>query len=572
MDKNGYNKKLLLLPFKRDILILFSLGFLSSLFYLAAPYFSKLFIDTSFANRDAGSFLKFTLAGAGIFCFSLFFKALVDLTRSRLRVRIRLRLANRFISKLHSLDLAFFEGQPVGETIYRISDTDRVSVFIVELLPNFLVTIFRAFVVLGISFLLNTSLTMVVVIASPVFFLQNTYLRRKLKPVYEEIWNRNSLFFKKVQEGFSKVLIIKASGLENFQKRLYLKTLADILRLNVKNIRWSIVSSLSSTFISKAIFGIISVYGGWLIIKGRMTLGGYTASMIYITQLGGLINSLGLNFEYFVHDAISLSRFFEVMEAEPKIKDTPGAVALSSIKDEIRLEGIHFGYDPDKPVLSNVSIGIRGGNWIGLVGPSGCGKTTMVNLILRLYDPWGGTITLDGLDLRKLTLRSLRSRIAVATQEPLLFDLSFAENISYGMRGVGREKVEAAARLAQLHDFIIRLPRQYDTVIGENACRLSQGYKQRVALARAICRDTDLLILDEATSSIDSATEEKIINALRIARGGRSTIIISHRLSTIKDAEQVYFFRSDGRIEEGSHRELLDTSRFYREFFQNQVG
>jgi ATP-binding cassette subfamily B protein len=368
------------------------------------------------------------------------------------------------------------------------------------------------------------------------------------------------------------MLIIKALGLEPFQRRAYLRSLIKNIRWRIKSFRWSVISSVSANFLSKAIYGIITLYGGWLIIKGKLTLGSYTAVMLYIAQLGGLLGSFGYKLEYFVRETVSLEKFFEVMDLEPRIKDSPGAQKLNSIKGEIHFKNVWFGYKEDEPILRGIEFKMPPASWIGIVGPSGCGKTTLINLILRLYEPWDGQILLAGLALKQLKLRSLRERISVATQQPLLFDISIKENIGHGLMGVREQEIFEAARVSCVHDFIMQLGRGYDTLAGEDACCLSQGLKQRIALARAIIRNPDLLILDEATSSIDSLTEEKIFKALRQRRQGLSTIIISHRLFSVKDADRIYFLRQDGKIEEGLHEQLLSDSPQYSDFFQNQLN
>jgi ATP-binding cassette subfamily B protein len=292
--------------------------------------------------------------------------------------------------------------------------------------------------------------------------------------------------------------------------------------------------------------------------------------MLYIAQLGAILGSLGYKLEYFTQGTILLEKFFEVMNLEPRIKDLPGAVNIRFLKGEIHFNDVWFGYQQNRPILKGVNFTIPPSFWISIVGPSGCGKTTLVNLILRLYEPSRGKVLLDGLDLRLIRLESLRKKIAIATQQPFLFDVPIKENIAYGLKGVSEEQITQAAKAACVHDFIEQLPKGYDTLIGEDACRLSQGLKQRIAIARAIARDPDLLILDEATSSVDSPTEERIFKALREKRQGLSTIVVSHRLFSIKDADRIYFFRQDGNIEEGTHSQLLFASPLYRDFFQNQ--
>jgi ABC-type multidrug transport system fused ATPase/permease subunit len=555
--------------YKKQILVLFFLGLFSSSLSLITPYLSKLFIDKAFIAKDFDKFFNLSILGAGIFIFAMLFKVSGDIVKNRIAVKLKLNLANRFIRKFYSLDLGFFQAKSVGENIYRISDTENVANFILEQCPNFLVDIFKLLIILGVSFLINVRMTVLLLVLSPLFILHSVYLQKKLRAIYEDIWKCSASISKKIYEAFSRILIIKVFGLESHQRHIYLRSWIKNTRWRIKSFRWTIITSLSSSFLSKAIYGAITLYGGWLIIKGKMTLGSYTAVMLYLAQLGGLLESLSNNFAYITQEAVSLNKFFEIMNAQPKIKSAPDAKTLQAIKGEIQFKGVRFGYN-GKPVINELNFKIPPASWIGIVGPSGCGKTTLVNLILRLYDPEEGRIYLDGLDLREINLSSLRDKIAIATQQAFLFDVSLKENISYGFKNIKPEEIVEAAKIACVHDFISQLSQGYDTFIGEDACCLSQGLKQRIAIARAILRNPCLLILDEATSSVDFLTEERIFRGLRQKRQGLSTIIVSHRLFSIKDAERIYLLRDDGKLEEGTHNQLLSESAVYREFFHNQ--
>lgn len=560
------------LPYKKNIFQLVILGLFSSVFFLVGPYLSKLYIDKSFLNKDIAVFLKLTVLGVIIFLFSTLSSFIESVVKNRISLKLKLNLATKFIKKMYSLDLSFFQEKSTGENVYRITNIDVIHKFIVDDLPGILVDIFKFTIILGVSIFLNFKLTITLLILSPLFLLKSIYIRKKTALFYAEIWKVNARLFTKVQESFSKILIIKALKLETYHRRLHVKVLIENIRLGLKTFRWSIINSLSSTFLSKAIFGLISLYGGWLIIRGDLSLGTYTAAMIYITQLGRLIQSISFNFENFVNLNVFLKKFFEVMNIEPKIKNLTGAKDINYLRGEILFKNVVFGYERDRQIIKDLNLKIPEKLWVGIVGPSGSGKTTLINLILRLYEPCSGEIFLDKFNLRQIRIESLRNRIAVATQEPLLFDFSIEENIGYGLKHISKDEITEATRIVQAYDFIEQLPERYDTLIGENACRLSQGFKQRIALARAIVRNPDLLILDEATSSIDSASEEKVLRQLRLKRAGRSTIVISHRLVTIKDADMIYFFGPNGVVENGSHQELVSKSQSYREFFKSQMG
>lgn len=557
--------------YKKQIFALFLLSLSSCLFFLVSPYLSKLFMDEAFISRNLKKFFNLSFLGVAIFIFSTVIKVVGDIIRNRITIKLKLNLTNKFIRKFYSLDMAFFQSKSVGENVYRLWRTEDIASFILDECPSLLVDIVKFPVILGVSLWLNIPMTIFLVALSPLFLFRSLYLQKRLKLVYEEMWKTSALLSQKVYESFSKALLIKAFRLEFYERHIYLRYLIKNIRCKLKHFRFGLIDSVTSSALSKAIYGAIALYGGWLIIKGNLTIGSYTAVILYLTQVGGLLESFTHRFEYFIERAVSFEKFFEIMESEPKIKDAPRALNLTSVKGEIKFSNVCFGYQEKEPIFKKINFTIPPSSWVGIVGPSGGGKTTLINLLLRLYEPQEGRILLDGLELEKIKLKSLGENIAIATQQPFLFDLSIKENISYGLRGISQEKIDEATKIAGVFAFINQLPKKYDTFIGEDACRLSQGLKQRISLARAILREPRILILDEATSSVDSLAEERIFLALRKKRQGLSTIIISHRLFSVREADRIYFLEKDGVIKEGKHCQLLEVSPSYRNFFHNQM-
>lgn len=530
-----------------------------------------MFIDNSFLNKDLSAFLRIGFWGILIFVLSFLFNVIESLIKNRIRIKIKLDLSRKFIRKFYSLDMAFLYSASGGENIYRLYDIDNIVNYIIDELPRLLIDILKVSVIIIISFYISQRLTIFFLALTPLFIIRTIFLKDKIQRIHGELWISNAGISRKVYESMANISIVKALGLESFQRYAYARILIENIRLGLQRFKLLIAGDIVSTFSSKIIFGIISLYGGWLIIRGVLSIGSYTALMLYLTQLGGSLQSLTYALEYFMQRKISLEKFSEIIEREPSIIDSSSATKLNSINGEIRFRDVYFGYEKSRPIFKAISLSMSAKQWIAITGPSGCGKTTLVNLILRLYEPWSGSILLDGLDLKDIRQRSLRENISIATQEPLLFNLSIKDNITYGLKHILEENIVQICGLVQIHDFILKLPQQYNTPIGEKGYRLSQGYKQRIALARALIREPDLLILDEATSSIDSASEERILRAIREMRAGRSTIIISHRLSTIRDADNIFYLSNDGTIEEGLHSELILKNNYYRENFKNQM-
>lgn len=559
------------LPFRKYIIALFFLNIFGFAFSLIGPFLSKLFIDKSFIQRNLSEFIRLSLISAGLFIFSTVFGLVTGVIRNKIGIKVKLALADRFIARLFAQDTSFFQSHSVGENLFRLADMEKVSSFILGQIPGFFVNVARLPIILGICLWLHPRLTGLTVLLCPLIILHSWYLRRKQRPLMEAMWRYSMKVGKKVQEIFSRFFIIKVFGWEHVERRTYMRLLIEGIRLGVKSFRISTISSISSGFLSKAIFGIISLYGGFLIIKGRLSLGTYTAIMIYVGQLAGLLQYFGSSIHFFIQDAIAIRRFFEVVESEPLVQDAVDARTLETVRGEICCENINFGYQPERCILSGINLSIPAGAWVGIVGPSGVGKTTLVNLLIRLFDPQQGRVLIDGIDISRIALRSLRRHVAVSTQEPFLFDLSIRENITYGLKNVADERIQEAITAVDMEQFVAQLDSGIDTIIGENAFRLSQGYKQRLALARCIVRNPDILILDEATASVDSLSEGKIFAAMRRARGDKTTIVVSHRLFSVREADRIFFFRPDRSVEAGTHDELARVSSQYAEFFRSQL-
>lgn len=556
--------------YTKQVLLLALLKLFSSSFILISPFLSKLYMDDAFLVKNFSKFLNISVWGVVILILSTLFLVFEDIIKNKLLIKLKINFANRFIKKFYSLELNFFQSKSTGENVYRLADTEVQADFVVDHCPRFLVDLVKIVIILGVSLWVNLPMTIFLLSFSPVIFIHSLFIQRRLNPIYQELWESGAKLSKKIHEAFSKILIIKALGLESYQRHVYLRSLIKNVRIGLKSFRWTIFSSLSSAFLFKAVYGMVTIFGGWLIIKGRMTIGSYAASMLYLMQLGSLLESLGRRFEYIAKESVSLERFLEIMDSQPGIKDLPGSISLGSFKGFIQFRNVDFGYQQKKLIFKELNLNIPTNAWITIVGPSGCGKSTLINLILRLYEPSQGEVLLQEMNLKMIFLRDLRKNIGIATQQPLLFDVSVKENIRGGLNNLRQEEIEESAKIAHLNDWIKELPQGLDTLIGEDACLLSHGLKQRVALARAIARNPALLILDEAISSVDEFTEEKILKALKQKRQNLSTIIISHRLFAAKNADRVYFLKGDSIIEEGTHAELISKSQAYQDFFRNQ--
>jgi ATP-binding cassette subfamily B protein/subfamily B ATP-binding cassette protein MsbA len=312
--------------------------------------------------------------------------------------------------------------------------------------------------------------------------------------------------------------------------------------------------------------------GGQHVLDGQLSVGSVLVFLSYLASLYGPLESLMYTSSTIQGAAGSACRVLEVMESAPDVADRPGAALLPPVRGHVRLEDVTFGYEPDRPVLHSVSLDVSAGQIVAIVGYTGAGKTTLINLITRSFDPWEGRVFVDGHDVRDMQLTSLRRQIAIVLQEPLLFPLSIADNIAYGRPGASLGEIEAAARAASAHDFIVRLPHGYETVIGERGATLSGGERQRLSIARALLKDAPILLLDEPTSALDADTEGVLLGALQHLMKGRTTLIIAHRLSTIRHADWILVLNEGTVAEVGTHEELLSRQGLYAQLHAIQFG
>jgi ATP-binding cassette subfamily B protein len=561
-----------LLPYWKKEVVILSLNGVGVLLGLVNPFLTKLVIDKAFGNRDLKAFIILALIGGAVFILNGLADGLKNYLDRQIKIKVNFDLNRKIFKHLEKLDLTYFQNKSTGEHLYRVSyDIDRVSDFITTTLPQMVATFPKLLLILVIVLRLNWQMAVFSLCLAPILYLPPYYFTRKMREIWQDLIKQSEGIFKRLNEFFSHIQLVKAFGTEATEVRDYLRKQIARIRMSMRNIRLEVVSGFAASAVNKVAIGLITFYGGYQVIKGQMTLGSLTAIMMYIGQLIGLQYSFAGFFQNIALGLVSCQRIEEILEEEPKIVEAKDAKEVTFNKGRIGFKNISFGYRQDGPVLSGINFNIDGASRIALVGASGCGKTTILNLILRLYDPWFGEIIIDGYNIKDLKFASLKRQIVIALQEPFLLNDTVENNIAYGVDKAEERELIKIAKICGVDDFVSNLPNSYQTVIGENACKLSEGQKQKIAIARALIKKPKILILDEAMSSMDSRSEERIIENIRQIPEILTVIFVSHRLSTVMKADKVYFLDKPGQMLVARGQELIKNNRAFYELFAAQA-
>ena len=512
--------------------------------------------------------LAIAIAGAGL--VRLVLSALRRLIAGQVSLGVELDLRTRIYGQLQRLELSFFDRQQTGQLMSRATvDLQSVRFFLgygLIFIAQSLVTILLAAVAM---FLLQPSLAAISLAPVPFVVLIANRYGRKSRPAMQEAQQRIAELTADVEENVSGVRVVKAFSQESRQLERFEHTTERVFTQQVRATRIQALYTPLISFLPNLGLAAILLVGGREVIDGTLTVGAFTAFYAYLLMLISPMRTLGYMLGSAQRSTASGARIFQILDREPTIVSEPGAPALPSGGGHVVLRGAGLTFEgSNRPALSDVTLDVPAGQTVALVGAMGSGKSALVQLLPRLYDVTEGAVLIDGADVRSVTLDSLRGAIAIVNDDPFLFSATVHENIAYAHPDASREAVVRAAQAAQAEGFIERLPDGYDTRIGERGLTLSGGQRQRIAIARAILADPRILILDDATSSVDASTEQEIKAALGDVLAGRTTFVIAHRLSTIALADRIIVLQ-DGRVAaDGSHAELFDASPLYREIVE----
>ncbi len=513
----------------------------------------------------AGILLAIYILKAGLNYFVEYFGHMVG-------VGIQADMRRDVFAHLQELPMKYFDDSKTGVIMSRIvNDLMDIS----ELAHHGPEDLFLSLIMLIGSFIVMSRiclpLTLILFAGIPFMVIFSSSLRSKMHNAFTESRKRIAEVNANLENSISGIRVSKAYTNEEYEKCRFEVGNGNFVRARAGAYRAMAKFHVGNTFITDLLMVAMYVAGGLFYMFGKITIADFTAFILYITIFTTPIKRLISFMEMFQEGMTGFKRFCEIMDTNAE-EDSPDAEDIGEVRGDIEFSNVSFSYGGEKPVLSNLSFKLQSGKTLALVGPSGGGKTTICNLIPRFYEASSGKILIDGKDITTLTRGSLRRNIGIVSQEVFLFDASVYDNISYGSADASREEVEKAARLANIHDYIMSLPDGYDTLVGERGVKLSGGQKQRISIARVFLKNPSILILDEATSALDNATEVMIQKSLEMLCEGRTTIVVAHRLTTVKNADEILVVTDKGIEERGTHESLLESGGIYSELWNVSVG
>jgi ABC-type multidrug transport system fused ATPase/permease subunit len=559
-------------PYWKPLLITGVLLLLHTGLSLLPPLFQRQIVDRVIVAGDLGRLG--VLMGGLIGVYALLWGAEVSeqYLRHVLGARFILDLRVRLYGYLQRLSLSFFERTSTGELMSRVAnDVEALEQFVTHGVILTTVDLLRLVGATIMLLVLDWRLALIVLALLPLIAVALRRFNRRARPIYRQARDRLGDINARLQDNLAGIRVIQAFGREDAELARFRDVSDHYYQERVRAIRtWSTFFPALS-FVGAAGGTLVLGVGAWMVIQDQLSLGTLVAFMAYITSFYDPLRRLTEVDNTFQQAIAAGERIFELLDEEPEIRDTPDAVTLEKIEGDVVFDDVHFRYGEGDEVLHDVEFHVAPGEVVALVGPSGAGKTSIASLLCRFYDPIHGRILVDGHDLRGVQVKSLRRHVAVVLQDTFLFNTSVRDNLLYGKPDASEEEMVAAARAAYAHAFIRQLPQGYDTEIGERGVKLSGGQKQRLALARAILADPRILILDEATSSVDAEAEYLIQQALDEVLKGRTALVIAHRLSTIRNADKIIALEK-GRIREvGDHRDLLARGGLYSQLYRRQL-
>lgn len=563
----GYFKPYWWLEF--EVFICMSIGVLLT---LVDPMVIKVLIDDVFVERNLNLLHIIIAALVGLYLVRSLMSVITAYLYNFVGQRMLFDIRSHLFQHLQKLHLGFYQRTKTGEMISRVNnDVEALQGMMTTTFVDLMTDLLTVVAILAVVFYLDWRLALISLSVFPFFAISITYFGKKIRIKSKMVREKIAEILHFFHETFTGIKLVQSYVREKTEARRYVQKGKDLINLRIDQGILGSLANSSAGFFAALGPALVLWYGGYRTIEGALSIGSLVAFYAYIKDLFSPIFRLA-QLNVVIQTALaSIDRIFEFLDIQPEIKDAPDAVTLKETQGNITFRKVTFYYKPDEPILKNISFEVRRGETVAIVGPSGVGKTTIINLMCRFYDPVDGTILLDGVDIRKIKKNHLRKFIGIVTQEAYMFNTSIYENLKFVDRWASEAAVIEACKKAYIHDFITTLPEGYDTQVGDRGMRLSGGQQQRLSIARAILKNPRILILDEATSSLDSRVENLIQQALEPVMKERTTIVIAHRLSTIANADQILVLDKGEIVESGRHDELLSINGVYKQLWDEQI-
>ncbi|EMT50066.1 ABC transporter ATP-binding protein [Brevibacillus borstelensis] len=560
-------------PYKGLFLLDFSCAVIAGLLELGFPLAVNQFVDKLLPGKDWSLILLACLGLLAIYALNTVLQYIVTYWGHMLGVNIETDMRRKLFEHLQKLSFRFFDNNKKGHLIGRITnDLNEIGEIAHHGPEDIFIAVMTLIGSFGLMAYIHLELAILTFLVVPLMAVVATVYSKKMTKTYRRLFGDVGEFNARVEDNVSGIRVVQAFANEAYEKELFAVNNQQFRQ--TKLLAYKIMAkSLSISYMMMRLISLfVMICGTWFVIRGELSYGEFVGFLLLTNVFFRPIEKINAVIESYPKGIAGFKRYVEILDTEPDVADAPDAIEVANLKGDIRYNGVTFGYEEGRSILRNIDLSIRAGETVAFVGPSGAGKTTICSLLPRFYEVNEGSITIDGIDIRKMTLASLRKQIGIVQQDVFLFSGTIRENIAYGKLDASMDEIWEAARRARLDDVIRNLPEGMDTVIGERGVKLSGGQKQRLAIARMFLKNPPILILDEATSALDTETELAIQQSLSELSQGRTTLVVAHRLTTIKNADRIVVVNEDGVAEQGRHQELIAAGGIYHRLHQAQFG
>ncbi len=560
-------------PHRGLFLLDFSCAVISGLLELGFPIAVKLFVDQLLPSGNWSMILLASFGLLAIYLINAGLMVVVTYWGHMLGINIETEMRRKAFDHLQKLSFGWFDNQKTGHLVGRLTkDLEEIGEVAHHGPEDLFIAVMTFIGAFALMLMVHPQLALITATIVPLIAWLTSRYGRRMTANWQKLFGSVGSFNARIEENVGGIRVVQAFANEEHERSLFAVDNQRYRRTKLDAYRLMAASTSLSYFGMRLTQMAVMIAGAYYVLIGDLSAGGFVGFLLLVTVFFRPIEKINSVIETYPKGIAGFRRYTEFLDTRPDIADLPGAIAVSGLKGDIAYENVTFGYTPDRKILRGIDLAIRAGETIAFVGPSGAGKTTICSLLPRFYDVEGGRITIDGIDIRQMTLASLRGQIGIVQQDVFLFAGTLRENIAYGKLSASEEEIVEAARRARLDEMIARLPDGLDTVIGERGVKLSGGQKQRLAIARMFLKNPPILILDEATSALDTETERAIQASLAELSKGRTTLVIAHRLATIQDADRIIVIDESGVAEQGRHQELVQRPGIYRRLHEAQYG